>query len=43
MSTAYHPEFDGQAKVLNQILEQYIRAFVHSDPSRWDKFLALAE
>ena len=43
MSTAYHPQTDEQTEVLNQTLEQYLRAFVHHQPSRWFRFLSLAE
>lgn len=43
MSTAYHPQSDGQIEVLNRILEQYLRAYVHHKPSLWGKFLSLAE
>ena len=43
MSTAYHPQSDGQTEVMNRILEQYLRAFVHSQPSQWFRFLPLAE
>lgn len=43
MSTSYHSETDGQTEVLNRVLEQYLRSFVHEQPSQWCKFLSLAE
>ena len=43
MSTTYHPQSDGQIEVLNRILEQYLRAFMHNQPSQWGKFLSLVE
>ena len=43
MSTAYHPESDGQTEVMNRVLEQYLCAFTHSQPSSWFRFLSLAE
>ncbi|WVZ16861.1 hypothetical protein V8G54_009843 [Vigna mungo] len=43
MSTSYHPETDGQTEVFNRVLEQYLRSFVHSNPSQWSKYLPLAE
>ena len=35
MTTAYHPQGDGQTEVINRILQQYLRAFVHHQPAQW--------
>lgn len=43
MSTAYHPQSDGQTEVMNQVLEQYLRSFVHEQPTTWYCYLTLAE
>ncbi|GAU40605.1 hypothetical protein TSUD_28110 [Trifolium subterraneum] len=43
MSTAYHPETDGQTEVFNRVLEQYLRSFVHKHPQQWFIYLHLAE
>ena len=43
LSTAYYPQSDGQTKVMNRVLEQYLRCFVHSQPTAWFRYLALAE
>ena len=43
MSSAYHPHFDGQTKVVNRSLEQYLRAFVGDRPHSWASWLYLAE
>lgn len=43
MSTTYHSQVDDQTEVMNRILEQYLRAFVHDRPSQWYHFLSLAE
>lgn len=42
-STTYHPESDGQPEVVNRCLEQYLRSYVHSQPSQWYMFLSWAE
>jgi hypothetical protein len=43
MSSAYHPETDGQSERVNQCLECYLRCFTHACPKRWSQFLSLAE
>ncbi|GAU31589.1 hypothetical protein TSUD_54120 [Trifolium subterraneum] len=43
MSTAYHPQSDGQTEVVNKILQQYLRCFVHDKRKLWSQFLHWAE
>jgi transposase InsO family protein len=43
LSTAYHPETDGQTERLNAILEQYLRAYVAYLQDDWADWLPLAE
>jgi len=43
MSTAYHPQTDGQRERTNQTLEGYLRNFVNYDQNEWDQLLPLAE
>ncbi|MBW0509402.1 hypothetical protein O181_049117 [Austropuccinia psidii MF-1] len=43
LSTAYHPETDGQAERVNQILEQYPCIYVSYHQDDWNTWLPLAE
>lgn len=43
LSSAYHPQSDGQTEVLNRVIEQYLRAFVHRRPNQWGRFLPWVE
>jgi hypothetical protein len=43
MSSAYHPQSDGQAECVNQCLETYLRCFVHPCPRQWLRWLSLAK
>ncbi|SPJ89616.1 related to TY3B TY3B protein [Fusarium torulosum] len=43
LSTAYHPETDGQTERMNAILEQYLRAYVSYLQDDWSWWLPLAE
>lgn len=42
-TTAYHPQTEGQTEVVNRAVQQYLRAFVHENLSRWARFLHWAE
>ena len=43
MSTAYHPQTDGQTERTNQVLEGYLRSFVNYDQDDWYQLLPTAE
>ena len=43
MSTANHPETDGQTERVNQQVECYLRCFISAQPHKWSKWLPLCE
>ena len=43
LSTAYHPQTDGQTERVNQELEQYLRAFCNFQQDNWATLLPYAE
>ena len=43
LSTAFHPETDGQTERINAIMEQHLRAYVSYLQDDWTKYLFLAE
>jgi len=43
LSTAFHPQTDGQTEWMNQELEQYLRFFVEHRQKDWLEWLAAAE
>ena len=43
LSTAFHPETDGQTERMNAVLERYLRAFVSYLQDDWSEWLPLAE
>jgi len=43
LSTAFHPQIDGQTERMNQELEQYLQLFVEHRQKDWPEWLAAAE
>jgi hypothetical protein len=43
MSTAYHPQSDGQTERVNQTLESMLRSYVNNELNNWDDYLITAE
>lgn len=43
LSTAYHPQTDGQTEILNKCLESYLRCMTGEKPSAWALWLSLVE
>jgi len=43
LSTAYHPQTDGESERVNQELETYLRIFCQGQPSKWSDLLPMAE
>ncbi len=43
LSTAYHPQSDGNTERCHRTIEQILRAFVHTDHFNWLSSLSLAE
>jgi hypothetical protein len=43
ISTAYHPQTDGQSERTNQSLEQYLRLVCTNDQKAWARWLSMAQ
>ena len=43
LSTAYHPETDGQSEIANQEMERHLRSFVNYSQDDWTDLLPMAE
>lgn len=43
LSTAYHPQTNGQTERVNQCIEMYLRCMTSNKPFQWYKWLPMAE
>lgn len=43
LTTAYHPQSDGQSERFNQCVEMYLRCLTHQQPGQWTRWLPMAE
>ncbi len=43
LSTAYHPQTDGQTEIMNQYLDQRLRPFVNHHQDNWAKLLPMMD
>ena len=43
MSTAYHPQTDGQTERVNQVIEDILRMYVMDHASKWEYYLHLVK
>ena len=43
LSTAYHPQTDGQMERLNQDIKQYLKLFVSQRQNDWPEWITCAE
>ena len=43
LSTAFHPQTDGQTEIVNKTLEQYLRCFLDYQQENWCDLLPIAE
>jgi hypothetical protein len=43
LTTAYHPQSDGQSERVNQCVEMYLRCAIYDNPNKWRQWLPLAE
>jgi hypothetical protein len=43
LSSAFHPQTDGQTERMNRTLEQFLRMYINYQQTNWDELLPLAE
>ena len=43
MSTAFHPQTDGQMERLNHEINQYLRTYINDQQNEWAKWIKIAQ
>eukprot|EP00878_Enallax_costatus_P026134 GHUV01028017.1.p1 GENE.GHUV01028017.1~~GHUV01028017.1.p1 ORF type:complete len:413 (-),score=20.68 GHUV01028017.1:641-1879(-) len=43
LSTAFHPQTDGQTERINRVIEEMLRHYVSAKQDDWDRYLGMAE
>jgi hypothetical protein len=43
LTSAYHPQSNGQVERVNRVIEEYLRHYVKNDQKDWDRFLPMCE
>ena len=43
LTTAYHPQGNGQTEQMNQMIEQYLQHYVNYEQNDWVTFLPMAQ
>lgn len=43
LSTAFHPQTNGQSEIVNKALEPFLRCFINGHPKQWAKWLSRTE
>jgi hypothetical protein len=43
LSTAYHPQMEGQTECMNQVLEDYLQHYCSYYKDNWDRVLDMTE
>ena len=43
MSSAYHPQSDGQTKAIHKVLEMFLRCYTYDHSKMWFKALTLGK
>jgi hypothetical protein len=42
-NTTFHPQLDGQIKMFNGVLNQYLQNYVNNNPRNWGEHLSFVE